>query len=204
MCWQCDHPGATWQDYLGHLRELLDRHRWVVQGVQRERQRPAYAYTVGLPRRQRPELVVTGLPYHQAVDLLNKAAEHVLHSAAPRPGEVLSLRGEPATEIVRVAEPGVHLRVAAALNGPGFSALQLVYADDRGRWPWDAGFRGGHGGQPVLGARRPLLPVLPCRERAGAPRGTPSGPGRDDVRLPGLPRPYRLPRRTEHAQDRAG
>jgi hypothetical protein len=31
--------------------------------------------------------------------------------------------------------------------------LQLVYADGRGLWPWDAGFRGGRGGQPVLGAR---------------------------------------------------
>lgn len=153
MCWQCDHPGATWPDYLEHLRELLDRHCWVVQGVQRERHRPAYAYTVGLPRQQRPELVVTGLAYDRAVDLLNGAANHVLRAGAPPPGGVLSLRGEPIVEVVQVAEPAVHLAVAAALNGPGFSALQLVYADDRGHWPWDAGFRGGRGGQPVLGVR---------------------------------------------------
>ncbi|HET9082060.1 MAG TPA: DUF4262 domain-containing protein [Trebonia sp.] len=171
MCWQCDHPGATWQDYLGHLRELLERHCWVVQGVQRERQRPAYAYTVGLPRHQRPELVVTGLPYDRAVDLLNSAAGHVLHAGAPRPGEMLSLRGKPVIEIVRVTEPGVHLMGAAALNGPGFSALQLVYADERGHWPWDAGFRGGRGGQPVLGARRTLLPWRRCTSSVGGRRG---------------------------------
>jgi hypothetical protein len=29
----------------------------------------------------------------------------------------------------------------------------VVYADDRGHCPWDAGFRGHHGGQPVLGVR---------------------------------------------------
>jgi Domain of unknown function (DUF4262) len=69
MCWQCDHPGGTWHDYLEHLRGLLEEHCWIVQG------------------------------------------------------------------------------------GPHFAALQLVYADDRGHWPWDAGFRGGRGGQPVLGAR---------------------------------------------------
>jgi len=63
------------------------------------------------------------------------------------------LRGGPVMEIVRVTEPSVHLAVAAALNGPQFVALQLVYADDRGRWPWESGFRGGRGGQPVLGAR---------------------------------------------------
>jgi hypothetical protein len=153
MCWQCDHPGATWHDYLAHLRELLQRHCWIVQGVQRERNRAPYAYTVGLSAHGRPELVVTGLPYDRAVDLLNAVAEHALHADAPAAGEVIPLRGGPVIEIVQVAEPSVHLPVAAAINGRGFTALQLVYADDRGHWPWGAGFRGGHGGQPVLGAR---------------------------------------------------
>jgi hypothetical protein len=153
MCWQCDHPEATWQDYLEQLRGQLEQSQWVVQGVQRERSRAPYAYTVGLPRQQRPELVVTGLHYGPAADLLNSVAEHVMHVGTPHPGEIVALRGQPLVEIVRVAEPGVHLRVAAALNGPGFAALQLVYADDRGHWPWDVGFRDGRGGQPVLGAR---------------------------------------------------
>ena len=153
MCWECDHPEATRQDYLEHLRQLLERQRWVVQGVQRDRGRPPYAYTVGLPKQQRPELLVTGLPYDRAAGLLNGAAEHVVRVGAPRPGEMLPLPGGPTIEIVWVTEPGVHLKVAAALNGPGFSALQLVYADEHGHWPWDAGFRNGHGGQPVLGTR---------------------------------------------------
>ncbi len=68
---------------------------------------------------------------------------------------------------MRVAEPGAHLAVAAALNGPRFSAVQLVYADDRGRWPWDVGYRGGRGGQPVLGAR----------SNAGPPTGGPRDRG---------------------------
>ena len=153
MCWQCDNPGATWHDYLAHLRELLQRHCWIVQGVQRDRHRAPYAYTVGLAAHARPELVVTGLPYDRAVDLLNSVAEHVLHADAPRVGEVIPLRDGPVIEIVQVAEPSVHLSVAAAINGPGVTALQLVYADDRGHWPWEAYFRGGRGGQPVLGAR---------------------------------------------------
>jgi hypothetical protein len=164
MCWQCDNSGATWQDYLAHLRELLAAHCWVVQGVQRERRRAPYAYTVGLAAHDRPELVVTGLPYDRAADLLNSWAGQVVDSGPPQPGELVPLPGgersgqrltgsPPVAEVVRVAEPGVHLAVAAAINGPGFSALQLVYADDQGRWPWDAGFRGGLGGEPVLGGR---------------------------------------------------
>lgn len=174
MCWQCDHPGATWQDYLAHLRELLGQHCWVVQGVQRERHRAPFAYTIGLAAHDCPELVITGLPYDQAAGLLNDFAGRVLAGdVSLEPGELVPLPGGPAAEVVRVAEPAVHLIVAAALNPPGFAARQLVYADERGRWPWDSGFRGGRGGQPVLGGRgagtsRPAVTPGPDTPGAGS------------------------------------
>jgi len=37
----------------------------------------------------------------------------------------------------------------------GLRALQVVHADDRGHWPWETGYRGVRGGQPVLGTRAP-------------------------------------------------
>lgn len=42
--------------------------------------------------------------------------------------------------------------VAREFFGAGIRALQVVYADDRGQWPWDVRYRGGRGGQPVLGS----------------------------------------------------
>jgi hypothetical protein len=154
MCWECDHPGSSPDDYLAHLRELLEQYCWVVQGVQRDRSRAAYAYTIGLAGHDVPELAVTGLPYQRAVGLLNDVAGRVLDGKVELPpGERVALPGGPVVEVVRIEEPAVHLVTAAEFNGPRFPALQLVYADDRGRWPWDVGFRGGRGGQPVLGAR---------------------------------------------------
>jgi hypothetical protein len=50
-------------------------------------------------------------------------------------------------------EPTAHLVIATEFYGPGIRALQLVHADDRGHWPWQVGYRGVRGGQPVLGAR---------------------------------------------------
>jgi hypothetical protein len=41
------------------------------------------------------------------------------------------------------------------LYGPSVRALQVVHADGRGHWPWDRGYRGVRGGQPVLGIRAP-------------------------------------------------
>jgi len=153
MCWQCDHPGSTRADYLAHLRELVACHGWAVQGVARDRIRPPWAYTVGLTEAGRPELAVTGLPLRRAAHLLNEVAAHVVHAAPPRPGEQIQLTGGPLIEIVQITEPTVHLVISSELYGPGMTALQLVHADDRGHWPWEVGYRGGRGGQPVLGVR---------------------------------------------------
>jgi hypothetical protein len=154
MCWECDHPESTHQDYLDHMQDLIDRFGWAVVGIERDGIRPAWAYTLGLTPHDRPELVVTGLPLPRATWLLNAVAPYVLETTVPQPGEEVEvLEGGPLMEVVRVAEPAAHLATAVEFYGPGIQALQLVHADDRGHWPWDAGFRGHRGGQPVLGVR---------------------------------------------------
>jgi Domain of unknown function (DUF4262) len=108
---------------------------------------------VGLTAHGKPELLVTGLSSARCARLLNDVASHVLHAEAPQPGEVVPLSGGPVIEIVEVTEPTAHLAIAVEIFGPEIRALQLVHADDRGHWPWAAGYRGGRGGQPVLGVR---------------------------------------------------
>lgn len=153
MCWLCDHPGATPLGYLDHLRTLIDQDGWAVQGVGRDRLHPPWAYTVGLTGHGKPELVVTGLSLRRAEALLNDVAVHVLHADPPEPGEQIPLLDGPVIEIVRVTEPAAHLLRAVDLYGHRVQALQVVHADDRGHWPWERGYRGVQGGQPVLGAR---------------------------------------------------
>jgi len=155
MCWECDHPGATRDDYLRYVRGVIAEYGWAVQGVERDRIHPPWAYTVGLTGHGEPELVVTGLPLRRAAVLLDDVAEHVMHAAAPRPGEQIALRDGPLIEIVKVAVPSAHLVMAVEMYGPGPRALQVVHADDRGHWPWETGYRGVRGGQPVLGSRAP-------------------------------------------------
>jgi len=153
MCWECDHPESSHQDYLDHMQGLIDRFGWAVVGVEDDQVHPPWAYTLGLTLRGRPELAVTGLPLPRATWLLNTVASYMLDTAIPRPGDEVLVEGCPLIEVVRVTEPTAHLVTAVELYGPEIRALQLVYADDPGHWPWDAGFRGHHGGQPVLGVR---------------------------------------------------
>jgi hypothetical protein len=149
----CDHPGATRQDYLNHLRSIIGTVGWVVQTVEGDGVRAPYAYTVGLTAHGKPELVITGMAAYQAVKLLNDFAAHMLHGSVPAPGEQVPLIGGQLTEIVEVERPPVHLGVAVEFYGSRIRALQIVHADDRGHWPWELRYRGGRGGQPVLGNR---------------------------------------------------
>lgn len=160
MCWQCDHPGSTYEEYLEHFRGLIRRHGWAVQGIEGDGIHPPWAYTVGLTGYGEPELVMTGLQPGITTELLNSAAAHVLrpHTPRPRPGDQMLPSDGPLIEIVRVTEPSAHLRVAVDIYSPSIRALQLVHADDQGRWPWEPGWRGIRGGQPVLGIREPFPP----------------------------------------------
>jgi hypothetical protein len=153
MCWQCDHPDGTRREYLDDVRQEIAKYGWAIQGVRRQGIRPPWVYTVGLTLRGKPEVVVTGLPVGRAADLAHQVAHHFGHAAVPPLGEQVRLRGGPLIELVGVAVPTAHLDVAVELLGPGVRAVQAVHADARGHWPWDRGYRGGRGGQPVLGPR---------------------------------------------------
>lgn len=157
MCWQCDHPGATVQDYLDIvLKRAIAEHGWAVQGVEPTKLYPPWAYTVGLTGCDQPELVVTGMPLRRAAGMLNMAAHHVLHhdGVTPAHGGQVRLSDGSLLEFVELSEPTVHLQFALALYGPEIRAVQLVHTDARGHWPWDRRYHSIFGvHQPVLGPR---------------------------------------------------
>ena len=152
MCWMCDHPGSTIEDYLDELRSTILEHGWAVQFV--ESDRTPYAYTIGLHDCGLPELLVTGLPPQRAARLLNRVAEMTIRDGPPTPGDQLQVPAGPLVEAVTVDHPDAHMDMAVAFHAdPQLRALQLVWADRDGRWPSAAGFSNGRGRQPVLGKR---------------------------------------------------
>ena len=160
MCWMCDDPTMTKADALARMARLAEIHGWAIQYVEPERFRPAWAYTVGLTPHGLPELVVTGLSQVRTAEVLNNRAHQLLHHEEPLvPGEQYGFEGDEffeLYEVVQLSNPDVHLLTVSALYPDHPTrGLQLVWADDRGRWPWEAGFRSRRGGQPVLGPRSP-------------------------------------------------
>ena len=152
MCWQCDHPDATVEDYLDILRETIRGHGWVVQFVEDER-RP-FAYTIGLHDRGLPELMLTGLQARTAYRVVNSIAHMIVDDGTVlAPGMHIDYQDEFPLEVVEVDHPDVHLTFAIRLGGPEVRALQLVWADSRGRFPWERGWSHGRRRQPVFGCR---------------------------------------------------
>jgi hypothetical protein len=117
MCWICDHPGATQQDYFEELRTRVLNHGWAVQYV--EIDRAPYAYTVGLHDEGLPELLVSGLSPSWAGRLLNSVAQEAVEGHALHPGERIVHGGVPILEIVEVEHPDAHMDWAIAFGGPG-------------------------------------------------------------------------------------
>lgn len=154
MCWQCDHPEGDAEDYLRQVvLPTIDQCGWLVQAVGGSRLYAPFAYTVGLTGRGLPELVVTGLRAEPAAALLNAVAQYCCDRLVLLPGETICVGSGPSCEAVGLPHPDVHLFTAVDVYGERVRALQLVWADSRGRYPWEAGHRAGRGGQPVLGPR---------------------------------------------------
>ncbi len=153
MCWMCDNPGMTVEDSLDRMAQLVRAYGWAIQYVEGSKHHAPWAYTLGLTACGLPELLVTGLLQGGVDTYLNGYGAHLMHAEPPLPGERFALRGTPLLEVVQVAEPDVHMPTAIALFGPDVRALQLVRSDDRGKWPWDPGFRSSRWPQPVLGPR---------------------------------------------------
>ncbi len=155
MCWQCDNPDRTTDDYLAVVQEIINGHGWAIQYVESEDW--PFAYTVGLTDLGLPELLITGLPPRTSKRLLNSIAHDMVDDGTVlRPAIHIDYQSEFLLEVVKVDHPDVHLRCAVAICGPDVRAVQLVWTDDFRHWPWDPGWSHGRRRQPVFGIRSPV------------------------------------------------
>ncbi|MCR9244955.1 MAG: DUF4262 domain-containing protein [bacterium] len=122
---------------------------------------PAFSYTVGLhEKHEQPEVLVFGLPHEVAHELLNDLADLVAGGRRFAPGDRSEdlIEGYP-VQFLAVTRPEMpHLLAMAdwVYEGSPFAALQMVYPDKMGRWPWDEGCQQGfRDGQPLFGDREP-------------------------------------------------
>lgn len=152
MCVQCEDRPA---------REVVDAYRrsvrhggWALASVASSGRRVGFSYTIGLTRHHgHPELLASGLPPAEAEGLLSELADRVRRGCRFHPGDVLSPDGAHRLQLVRVADAtrlGHAQEIYASAAGL-VPALQVVWSDHDGHWPWHPAWPGRVSDQPLFG-----------------------------------------------------
>jgi hypothetical protein len=139
------------------VNQLVDEHGWMVQAVYGEKPLDEWCYTVGLKHSfNHPELIIFGLPMQSAHFLLNDLAARIKNGQRFQPGDRLS--GVMNADLALISVPREqyeegYFAIARGFYGNyDFDALQVIWPDKKGLFPWDSGFDTHFNEtQPVLG-----------------------------------------------------
>lgn len=141
------------EEHLAKVRENILKYGWHVTGVV---DIEPFTYTVGLTRFEgHPELIITSLDPQQAQPVLNILGQLVQAGRRLQPG-VLHGEQSPLTGydcwLIPVDDWESHpLAVAHAIYGREITALQMVWPDVNGLFPWQEGYNHAGCPQPLLG-----------------------------------------------------
>lgn len=123
------------------LSKMMMKHGWIVTGVENLN----LYYTVGLNQMyDHPEIVIHGLPTRIAYHFLHDLVKKIAAGEKFEPGkDYPDIAANFPTQFIEVNEVNRGSWMAMAYNfngGPTYRALQLVWTDTKGKFPWDAGF----------------------------------------------------------------
>jgi hypothetical protein len=153
MCLRCD--GWSEREVLDWYRDTIKTMGWAIVAVQAEGPEAGFAYTVGLTRfHGHSELLVTGLKQNEQGAVLNDLGRQVSEGAWFRAGELLRVEHGRTFQFIQVDDPNILAEAQTIYSSSETGlvpALQVVYTDRRGRWPWDTGWPAGQRMQPLLG-----------------------------------------------------
>ena len=115
-----------------------------------------FTYTVGLTPLGHPELLVYGLPPEVAERLLNVLVREIRQGRQLRPGDQVRQPGNAAAIFTAIAVlDDDDLEMVREIYGSSDYALQLVWSDEHGRFPWADGYAPWRHRQPIRGLRPP-------------------------------------------------
>jgi hypothetical protein len=134
------------------ISDLVANHGWAAVGVDGS---PPFVYTTGLGALAgHAELIVVGLPNETGKWLLDQAVSAIRDGRTFSPGDTVhGLMGSYDIGVVQVSPDKLESLAFAAdqYGGFTFDAVQLVWPDRDGRFPWDLDV------DPRLAASQPLL-----------------------------------------------
>jgi hypothetical protein len=131
------------------LEDSIARYGWAVQIVA---DRPLFAYTIGLADKGLPEVIMFGLPpkvMHQFLNIVG--LKFTKEGVPPLDTDLLDLAERFPARLLpaprAVADLYMH---QARFRNENYTAVQLVWPDKRGAWPWEPAYEAPASAQPIL------------------------------------------------------
>lgn len=137
---------------LADITELVARHGWAIRHVLPDTAsaHASFSYTVGLTSRGWSELIITGLPTAVADAYIRNAIDVQVENGAFNAGDRTDELTESGEVMFIHAEDVSGMTATTEIVG-AFSALQLVWPDSAGHFPWHPRYRNLSASQPLLG-----------------------------------------------------
>ena len=141
---ECVHcQGHSMEEVVASYGEMIREHGWAACAVVSETE-PAWIYTLGLQGTYgHPELVIYGLGPRLAHDLLRCTIEKIQRGEKIEPGTLVDeVMADPykmaAVKVDEPLDPRYPLNMATWFTDDAdIEAIQLVWPDAAGRYPWD-------------------------------------------------------------------
>jgi Domain of unknown function (DUF4262) len=132
-------------DHEKSVLQRLEERGWFVNKIMANESAPQFAYSLGLYERwQQPELILAALDLDMMHRLINDAGELIRRGARFNDGETSNdlLEGLPVAFRNVDAEWCRKLMTWTSwyYGGSDFPALQIVWPDGEGRFPWEPNF----------------------------------------------------------------
>lgn len=145
-------PSKNLEAVLRKIQSDIETVGWSVIGVLPDDKRAGFSYSVGLSQIGHPEIIVVGLPPDLARSLINGIRQDGVIVETGRKYDNI-FKGLPAIFVeVTAVNREECLRAASLINTGGiFPALQLVWPDAKGVFPWE------HGVDPSMVLAQQLL-----------------------------------------------
>jgi hypothetical protein len=149
----CTHCGGWTEEEIRTMRlRDIEIHGWSITYVEADEDEAAFAYTVGLTRYHgHPELLVSGLDQLMTAEILNSFGSEVRRGNRFTGGDLVHGHGDHRYQFAWVEDRNdlVDAQDTYASEAGLVPALQIIYSDRSGHWPWECG---GTLSQPLFGA----------------------------------------------------
>jgi hypothetical protein len=125
------------------LEERIEQHGYTFMGVFASETNPAFVYTIGLTEKGVPEVFMSGnFDLHSmqklAGTVAHELADHALNGTQPVLGVRTELFNMPVE--LRLVRDENKLNGARRFYGDRVRVIQLIWSDDQGRLPHEAGY----------------------------------------------------------------